>query len=286
MLMVLESVDVNEVSLLRHPDSALFRMAFTWSYLNCIRTVLLHFHSDRRTNGGTKWLVVHILNRSPRFTLNGRLLFRFQWQSPLLSQNHICAFFWCNLILARSFVYSNHQRFLNFAFQSRDFIRSLLLFLNLHHLAFLSHQALNRSLLDLGHRLLMLHPQWRLFWIILLMSWKASIGRHVFDQIRASYNASDLGVFVVLLFVLYNLHWNLLHRSLSFLFFSRLNIEWWWDFLQFWASNIHIIKLILVERHHSYSWRSNLRRSGGILGSFRGLEIYGGRARLVSRLLL
>lgn len=165
LLMILKGVDVNEISLFRHPNFVLFWMSFTRSYLYGIWTVVLHLYCYWWSQCISKWIIIRLIQILPRLCVHRdmfvcQLLYR---HGLFLSFENFSIFFQTallrlNLILARSLIDTIILlRFLNFAFQCRDIVCSWLLFLDLHHLAFLCHQALNRCLLNLCKRFLVLH---------------------------------------------------------------------------------------------------------------------------------
>ena len=165
LLMILKGVDVNEISLFRHPNFVLFWMSFARSYLYCIWTVVLHLYCYWWSQCISKWIIIRLIKILPRLCVHRdmfvcQLLYR---HGLFLSFENFSIFFQTallrlNLIFARSLIDTIILlRFLNFAFQCRDIVCSWLLFLDLHHLAFLCHQALNRCLLNLCKRFLVLH---------------------------------------------------------------------------------------------------------------------------------
>lgn len=161
LLMILKGVDVNEISLFRHSNFVLFWMSFTRSYLYCIWTVVLHLYCYRWSQCISKW-IIRLIQILPRLRVYRDIVCQLLYGHCLfLSFENFSIFFQAlfrlNLNLARSLIDAILLRFLNFAFQCRDIVCSGLLFLNLHHLTFLCHQALNRCLLNLCKRFFVLH---------------------------------------------------------------------------------------------------------------------------------
>ena len=164
LLMILKGVDVNEISLFRHPNFVLFWMSFTRSYLYGIWTVVLHLYCYWWSQCISKWIIIRLIQILPRLCIYRDIVCQLLYRHGLfLSFENFSIFFQAallrlNLILARSLIDTIILlRFLNFAFQCRDIVCSWLLFLDLHHLTFLCHQALNRCLLNLCKRFLVLH---------------------------------------------------------------------------------------------------------------------------------